>query len=181
MKKSDTYKGGGNFIKADALSDGPVTYTIAGVESAEFDDGTQQRVLCFEETEQKFGMNVTNWETVADITGEDDDDNWAGHRITLYPTKTKFQGRTVPCVRVREPDEPAPAPAKPKTSKVLGKAAGTKIRKWCEDHEATIEDLAGTVDGFDLTGEPESWPFDAAAAIKKAMDDFEAVQADIPF
>ena len=51
-------------------------------------------------------------------TGEDDSDQWPGHRIEIYPTTTTMQGKTVDCIRIRPPAQrelpkvkpPAPKP-----------------------------------------------------------------------
>ncbi len=65
-------------------------------------------------------LNKTNFNVIADITGEADSDDWPGKRITLYATKVDYQGRRVDAIRVDDPpkDEdkprraaPAPAPA----------------------------------------------------------------------
>lgn len=106
-RKSDTYKS--NYLKADQLkqSDGSyeeLTLTIAEVTSGEFDDGTKQRILSFEGDERQLGLNVTNWDTVAHITGKDDDDDWVGSKIVLYVDETvKFKGKPCPAIRIKRP------------------------------------------------------------------------------
>ena len=56
-------------------------------------------------------LNMINSETIAEICGTDDYEAWPGHTITLFPTKTEFQGKRVPCLRVREPAAQAIRPA----------------------------------------------------------------------
>ncbi|WP_027525572.1 hypothetical protein [Bradyrhizobium sp. Ec3.3] len=53
-------------------------------------------------------LNMTNWDSVAAIAG-DDTDNWPGHRIELYPSTTTLRGSTVDCIRIRAPKAPPAA------------------------------------------------------------------------
>ena len=113
MKKHDTYRSG--FIKADQLDDGGGRYrtmivTIKAIRSHTFEDGNNQRVLVFEETDSELGLNVTNWDSVAEITREGDDDNWIGHRIELYVDRNvTYGGKRVPAIRIRPPQvDPVP-------------------------------------------------------------------------
>ena len=60
---------------------------------------------------------MTNWDAVADATGEDDSDNWPGPQLELYPTTTRCEGKTVDCIRIRPPAQrelPKEKPAAPK-------------------------------------------------------------------
>ena len=57
-------------------------------------------------------LNMTNFDAVADICGDDTED-WPGKEIELYPTTTRMGGEIVDCVRVRKPRELEPAPPKP--------------------------------------------------------------------
>lgn len=113
-RKSDTYKS--NYLKADQLkqSDGSyeeLTLTIAEVTSGEFDDGTKQRILSFEGDERQLGLNVTNWDTIALITGKDDDDDWVGSKIVLYVDETvKYKGKPCPAIRIKRPAKTDAAP-----------------------------------------------------------------------
>ena len=45
-------------------------------------------------------LNVTNFNSIAEFSGEEDSDNWAGKRIALVPARTDFQGRQVDCIRI---------------------------------------------------------------------------------
>jgi hypothetical protein len=54
---------------------------------------------------------VTNFDSMMDVTGEDDS-NWVGHKIELYPTQTTMQNKVVNCIRIRKsPSAPALVPA----------------------------------------------------------------------
>jgi hypothetical protein len=98
MKRGETYSGG--WLKAqDLLDQGKadgIAVTIKGIRTSEMDDGKVQRAISFNETDQELGLNVTNWDAIAAITGEDDDDNWVGQRIVVYPHKLDrpFNGKT---------------------------------------------------------------------------------------
>jgi hypothetical protein len=95
------------YLKADDLKGRPVTVEIkdAPQETLTGFDGTKQQktVLYFTGTSKKLVLNRTNWNAVADVTGEEDSDRWAGHRIELFPSTTEMNGRTLPCIRIRTP------------------------------------------------------------------------------
>lgn len=75
--------------------------------------------LTFDEAEKPLVLNSTNGQIIASITGQDDTDNWTGHKIVLYDDpNVSFGGKLVGGIRVRAPRNqpkpaPAPAPAKP--------------------------------------------------------------------
>jgi hypothetical protein len=48
-------------------------------------------------------LNKTNADVIAYTFG-DDTDHWVGRKIVLFATRTQFQGKLVPCVRVRVPN-----------------------------------------------------------------------------
>ena len=50
---------------------------------------------------RKLVLNKTQATVIAKLHGNETDD-WAGKRVTLYPTTTKFGRDTVDCIRVRE-------------------------------------------------------------------------------
>ena len=121
MKRSDTYTSG--WVKAkDMLEQGfsnGQDLTIVGIESKTMDDGNKQRVLSFDEIEQKLGLNATNWDEIASLTGKDDDDLWIGSRFNFFPHKLDrpYQGATHG-IRVRHPldDSFRPAPGAARTA-----------------------------------------------------------------
>jgi hypothetical protein len=95
------------YLKAADLSRGPVVLEIrdAPQELLTGFDGRQERktVLYFTGTPKKPPLNRTNWNAVADTTGEEDSDRWPGHKIELYSSTTEMNGKVLPCVRVRTP------------------------------------------------------------------------------
>ena len=98
-----------------------LTLTIKGVRSHKMDDGKTQRVLSFHEDERELGLNQTNWDAVADITGKNDDDDWIGRKVHVYPHKLDrpFQGYTHG-MRVRAPGA------------TNGKATKAQVWTWAE-------------------------------------------------
>src|SRR5262249_40079826 len=47
-------------------------------------------------------LNMTNWDAVAEIAG-DDTDRWRGTRVGGFPTTTEMEGESVDCIRIRQP------------------------------------------------------------------------------
>ena len=110
------------YLKASDLNGKPAVPVIesAPLETLKSLEGKEQTktVLYFKGAKKGLPLNQTNWDAVADATGEDDTDRWPGHRIELYPTTTTMQGKTVDCIRIRPPAQrelpkanpPAPKP-----------------------------------------------------------------------
>lgn len=99
-------------LKAADLQGKDVPLIIESYEAVDFDDG-KKIVLRFKGTERTLVCNKTNANTICDMYGDDLDD-WIGQKIILFPTQTDFQGKQVPCIRVRigtGPITPAPKPA----------------------------------------------------------------------
>lgn len=116
MKKTEFFSG--QFLKAEQLKRPDGEYdtrvlTINSVNKHVFDDGGEQIVLEFDETDQPYGFSAkVVWEQLEEVTGESDSDDWVGHKIELYVDKTvKFKGKPTPALRVRKPAG-AKAPAK---------------------------------------------------------------------
>jgi len=98
------------WIRAADLKNRDITMMISRVLQEEVGrDGTTQPVVYFSGTEKGLALNKTNAHTIADALGVETD-NWTGGRITLYPTKTDFEGRRVDCIRIREQKREEPQP-----------------------------------------------------------------------
>ncbi len=77
-------------------------FVIAKVEKREVgSDKVMKGVVLFKDFERGFVLNKTNSRTIAALFGSDCKD-WIGKKIALYRSETAFQGKTVPCVRVRD-------------------------------------------------------------------------------
>jgi hypothetical protein len=50
---------------------------------------------------KKLALNVTNCRIIEQLAGTPDPAEWAGMRVTIFPTTTDFGGKTVECIRVR--------------------------------------------------------------------------------
>jgi len=104
------------FLKKEDIGDG-LLVTIKKVEMknvAPADTEPDVKPCChFDEADKPLVLNVTNFQTITDITGEDDSDNWIGKQITLYfDSSIFFSGKKVGGIRVR-----APRPGKATASK----------------------------------------------------------------
>ena len=105
-RRGETYSSG--WMKASDLLDAGdkdgFDLTIKSLRTAKMDDGKVQRVLAFEEDDREFGLNITNWDELADMFTADDDDNWVGCVFNIYPHKLDrpYNGKTHG-LRVRPP------------------------------------------------------------------------------
>lgn len=88
------------YLKEPDLRGRDVNVTIDRVERVSF-QGKPGLVVYFEGKDKGLPCNQTIFDQIAYATGEDDTENWAGHRITLYPTETTYQNEMRPVVRVR--------------------------------------------------------------------------------
>jgi hypothetical protein len=80
-----------------------LTIVAAKMEELKTPDGgeTQNRlVLHFHDEAKRLVMNVTNYDMLADMFG-DETESWVGKTVQLYADKTRFGNKIVPCVRVR--------------------------------------------------------------------------------
>jgi hypothetical protein len=113
------------FLRAIDLDGEARIFTIEKVEPGtvgEDDEEKDQPVITFKGIKKQFGCNRTNADFIAGMYGIDTT-RWVNRQVTLYPTKTKFKGEMVACIRV-EPTPPKggkraaadAAPAKGKAS-----------------------------------------------------------------
>jgi len=94
------------YLKASDLKNGSVVLTIkqARMESVRGQDGDKEKlVLIFIETKKKLVVNVTNFDTISIIVGDDETSTWGGTRIELFRSRTEMGSQPVDCVRVRAP------------------------------------------------------------------------------
>jgi hypothetical protein len=112
MKRDEIFQS--KFLKTADLNGKPRTVTIerAPFETLKNPEGKEQgkTVLYFFGSKKALPLNMVNWDSVADICG-DDTEEWPGHRIEIYPTTTTLGTKTVDCIRIRRPQElPMPPP-----------------------------------------------------------------------
>jgi len=81
----------------------------------------EKLVIYFVGQKQQLVCNLTNFDSIAEIVGEDDSDTWVGAKICLFPTTTQLGNKKVACIRVKAPPAAAPTPkAKAPTPKANG-------------------------------------------------------------
>ena len=91
------------FLKAADLQGRRATVTIAGVTMEDIGSDTKP-VLHFQGKDKGLVLNKTNANMITEIVGSDETDDWKGKRVTLYPTKTDFQGKRVDAIRIDYPE-----------------------------------------------------------------------------
>lgn len=90
--------------------DKPRLVTIKKIAEEEV-GGEIKLVAYFHGEEQGLGLNITNCRSIEEITGTDDPDGWEkGHTIVIFRTETDYQGKRVPCIRIRAPKPGAVLP-----------------------------------------------------------------------
>lgn len=148
MRRIDIYTSG--WMKApDMLAAGQLhglDLTIKEVTTSTMDNGEEQRTLAFVEDERRMGLNATNWDSIAALTGKDDDDGWTGTVINVYPHKLDrpYNGKTHG-VRVQAPQGIDPATARQKPAGPGGaesaRKAAFRVMKATMLPTATSEEL----------------------------------------
>jgi hypothetical protein len=110
------------YLKAADLKGKPHVVEIEEAPIETFKNGSDEDrkvVLHFVGRTKPLPLNMTNFDSVADIAGDDTKD-WPGHHIEVFPTTTEMKGRVVDCIRVRKPQQgrliPPRAGAGPKPS-----------------------------------------------------------------
>jgi hypothetical protein len=113
MKRADVFAD--KYLKAADLNGRVRVLEIdhAPLETLKNAKGEEQQkiVLYFVGAKKALPLNMTNFDAVADICG-DDTDFWPGQKIELHPTRTQMGGQMVDCVRVRKPPGPQAPPPK---------------------------------------------------------------------
>jgi hypothetical protein len=109
------------YLKASDLPDGPVTATVklATLETIKGFDGkeTPKVIVYFARTFKPLPLNRTNFDSMTDISGSGETDDWVGCKVELFVTKVSMNGKVSDGVRMRAPELPAgkkrPALVKP--------------------------------------------------------------------
>jgi len=115
MKRDDVFPS--RYLKAADLKGEARIVEIdhAPLEMLKNNKGEEQRkvVLYFTHAKKSLPLNMTNFDLVAGICG-DDTEEWSGKKIELYPTTTQMGGKIVDCVRIRRPKMKGQLPPKAK-------------------------------------------------------------------
>ena len=101
---NEVYTSSSGFLKAEDIVK-PTTATIESIELNErdYNDGKgikKQLVLSFVGKDKKLGLNQTNAQKLAELTGSDDTDDWIGTTIKLFVEKVKVGNETKPAIRI---------------------------------------------------------------------------------
>jgi hypothetical protein len=95
------------WLKAANLEPDGEIVTIRKVAMQEVGEERELKpIMTFKETDKELVVNVTNWNSIAELTGEEDSDDWPGHVIKLVRCKVQFGAKTVDAIRIETPDEP---------------------------------------------------------------------------
>lgn len=100
---NDIYGSNSNWLKADDLQGAKPVVTIATAEVKEntYDGVTKKQiVLTFEGKDKCLGLNFTNAQRIAELTGTEDFSQWIGVSIKLYTDKVVIDGTSKPCIRI---------------------------------------------------------------------------------
>ncbi len=109
MKKSDIFPS--QYISAADLGNKEFALTIASaaMEMVGNDDEKKKKLIVrFQEAEKGLVCNVSNFDMIAFIHG-DDTDGWVGKEVVLYATPVNFKGKTVMGIRIKQATERVPA------------------------------------------------------------------------
>ena len=90
-----------NYLKADDLQGHEVECQIESVKLEDL-NGERKLVLYFRDRKKGLVLNKTNTQVLGASYGPETDD-WFGRKVVVYPDQTPFQGKLVPCLRVRVP------------------------------------------------------------------------------
>jgi hypothetical protein len=98
------------YLKVDDLKGRRVALTISACAPESVGQGADKKeklVIRFKETPKGLVANRVNSDSIAEIVGAEDEQEWIGHRVILVPSKTDYQGKRVGCIRVEAPGEAA--------------------------------------------------------------------------
>lgn len=96
---------GGNFLKASDIKE-PTTLTITKIKEQELED-KKKLVVYFDEIEKGFVLNKINTSRIIKWNGSKMTEEWPGTKITLLATTVEYDGKDVPCIRVKKKEEEA--------------------------------------------------------------------------
>jgi len=88
------------YLRAADLDGEDTTVTIEEFAEEEI-NGEQKPILYFRELEKGLVLNKTNGNSIAQVLGTDETDDWIGQRITLFETVVDYQGKPTPAIRVK--------------------------------------------------------------------------------
>jgi hypothetical protein len=126
------------YLKEVDLGGKPLEVDIESAPQEELGTGANKElktVLHFRGMSKTLPLNVTNWDSVAAIAG-DDTVNWPGAHLELYPDVTSLHGKIVPCIRIRPPQQkklPLKPPSQSLQKKLKAIAGSAAVKTDMED------------------------------------------------
>ncbi len=121
------------YLKAQDLGRNTPVVTITDVAMETIGDDSKM-VVYFAEGKKGLVLNKTNANTIVDLLGSTDTDQWTGKKIMLITAKVEFQGKRVPAIRIEE------AP-KPKTGRASEPAAPATREPGDDDDAPVVDDI----------------------------------------
>jgi hypothetical protein len=100
MKATDVFAS--KSLRAEDIKGREPVVTIEKVTTQDFDDGVKP-IIHFVGKEKTLVCNRTNWNSIVDITGESDSDNWSGCKVKLVVARVDYQGKRVDAIRIDAP------------------------------------------------------------------------------
>jgi hypothetical protein len=104
MKQNDAFPS--NYLKAEDFAEGEekelVISKLTLEEMTARDQSKENKpVLHFKDFGKQIVVNATNWKRIVQVTGQEDSDNWAGKKVTLYTEIVDAFGEMKPAIRVK--------------------------------------------------------------------------------
>ena len=96
---------GGSYLKASDIKK-ETALTIKEAKEEQLSD-REKIVVYFDEVEKGLVLNKINTSRISKQLGSSETDEWPGNKITLYATEVEYDGKDVPCIRVKKPQEEA--------------------------------------------------------------------------
>ncbi len=90
------------FLKCEDLKGKELDLKIKAITHEELgQDPIPKTIASFTTIDKCLVVNKTNWLVIASLHGEDDDD-WPGKTIRLYPTRVPFKGKLVDSIGIKQ-------------------------------------------------------------------------------
>jgi hypothetical protein len=94
------------WLKPADLESDSEHFTVKKVVMEEVGEKRESKpVMTFKETDKALILNFTNWNSIAELTGKDDSDDWPGHKIKLVRVKLQIRKEIVDAIRIEAPDD----------------------------------------------------------------------------
>ena len=103
MTRNEVYPS--RWLKAADLSPDGEQVTICKVTVEEIGEEREKKpIMSFDNLDKELVVNLTNWNSIEELTGEQNSDKWAGHVIKLVRVRVPFGGKNVEAIRVEAAD-----------------------------------------------------------------------------